>query len=118
LTVAPPGLTADRCASPTGAAVNSEGRKPWDLIYRLSNCGEPTVAQAGGDHDQLRGDRNEADYDLDRPIPTNAPGVSVQLAESIIQTLEAAAQGPTRTQITDAMRVYERDVLGDVTWHP
>jgi hypothetical protein len=25
---------------------------------------------------------------------------------------------PTRTQITDAMKIYERDVLQDITWHP
>jgi hypothetical protein len=25
---------------------------------------------------------------------------------------------PTRTLITDTMKVYERDVLHDVTWHP
>jgi hypothetical protein len=25
---------------------------------------------------------------------------------------------PTRSQIRDAMKIYERDVLHDVTWHP
>jgi hypothetical protein len=33
-------------------------------------------------------------------------------------TTEAAAVEPIRTQITDAMKIYERDVLKDVTWHP
>ena len=35
-----------------------------------------------------------------------------------MKTLDAAAVGPTRSQITAAMRVYERDVLRDVTWRP
>jgi hypothetical protein len=42
----------------------------------------------------------------------------LQAARSIIQTLDAARSEPTRTQITDAMKVYERDVLKTVTWHP
>ena len=36
----------------------------------------------------------------------------------IIQVLDAARQEPARTQITDAMIIYERDVLHDVTWRP
>jgi hypothetical protein len=40
------------------------------------------------------------------------------LAAWIIQMLDAARMEPTRTAITDAMKIYERDVLHDVTWHP
>jgi hypothetical protein len=43
---------------------------------------------------------------------------SVQRGEDIIRALDAAASEPTRTQIRDAMKIYERDVLHDVTWHP
>jgi hypothetical protein len=39
------------------------------------------------------------------------------MAEHIIQTLDALVE-PTLTQITDAMKIYERDVLQNVTWHP
>lgn len=42
----------------------------------------------------------------------------VQAAARIVQFLEAAALEPTRSQIRDAMKIYERDVLHDVTWHP
>jgi hypothetical protein len=31
---------------------------------------------------------------------------------------DAARLEPIRTQITDAMKIYERDVLKTVTWHP
>ncbi len=36
----------------------------------------------------------------------------------IIQVFDSAATEPTRTTITNAMKIYERDVLHDVTWHP
>jgi hypothetical protein len=42
----------------------------------------------------------------------------VVIAPRTIQVFEAAAIEPTRSQITDAMKIYERDVLHDVTWHP
>src|SRR5918912_522186 len=40
----------------------------------------------------------------------------VTAAEQIIRTLDGLTAA-TRTLITDAMRVYERDVLHEVTWH-
>ena len=39
------------------------------------------------------------------------------LARQIIQVLDSLSPA-TRTRITDAMKVYERDVLKDVTWQP
>ena len=38
------------------------------------------------------------------------------IAARVIQSLQDAVQQPLRSQITAAMRVYERDVLRDVTW--
>jgi hypothetical protein len=76
------------------------------------------VRQAGNLLNDLRRERNRADYDDFR---TFTPVYAVQqgrLAEEVIQALDAAAVEPVRTQITDAMKVYERDVLHDVTWRP
>ncbi len=88
------------------------------LVFRLSNSGEPAAEQAGRDLETLRRLRNRADYD-ETPAPTQAQAAAaVQTAEGIIQALDAASQDPTRTQIRDAMIVYERDVLHDVTWRP
>jgi hypothetical protein len=42
----------------------------------------------------------------------------VQTARRILQILGSAVGEPLRTQITEAMRVYERAVLKDVTWQP
>lgn len=88
------------------------------LVFRLSNAGEPTVESAGRDLDTLRRLRNRADYD-DAPSVTPAQAAAaVRLAAGIIQALDGVRAGPNRTRVRDAMIVYERDVLRDVTWHP
>ena len=73
---------------------------------------------AGRELNDLRGQRNRADYDLDRPLSSIEAAGQEAVAERIIQILDTARAEPTRTQITDAMKVYERDVLQQVTWHP
>jgi uncharacterized protein (UPF0332 family) len=88
------------------------------LVFRLSNCGEAAVEQAGRSLETLRRLRNRADYDETPPLTKHQATAAVQLAESIIHALDTAQQEPARTQIRDAMIAYERDVLHDVTWHP
>ena len=88
------------------------------LVFRLSNCTEVPVEQAGRDLDTLRRLRNRADYD-DLPALTQAQAnASVQLAQGIIQVLDEARQEPSQTRIKEGMIAYERDVLRDVTWKP
>ena len=88
------------------------------LVFRLSNSGEAAVEQAGRDLETLRRLRNRADYDEAPPLPQPQAAAAVRVAEGIIQALDGARQDPPRTQIRDAMIVYERDVLHDVTWQP
>jgi uncharacterized protein (UPF0332 family) len=88
------------------------------LVYRLSNCGEAAGEQAGRDLETLRRLRNRADYDEVPALTQPQATAAVQLAEGIIGALDAARQEPARTHIRDAMIVYERDVLQDVTWQP
>jgi uncharacterized protein (UPF0332 family) len=88
------------------------------LVYRLSNCGDPTVQQAGRDLDTLRRLRNRADYDEAPALTQPQAAAATQLAQNIIQVLDAVRQEPTRTLIRDAMILYERDVLHDITWQP
>ena len=85
---------------------------------RLANSSDPDVQNAGQDLNNLRGERNTADYNAYRTLGSVAATQHVQTTEEIIRVLDAAAHDPTRTQMTDAMKVYERDVLKDVTWHP
>jgi hypothetical protein len=66
----------------------------------------------------LRRQRNHADYDLQRTIRQAMARSEVQVAEDLIHLLDSLSVEPRRTQIRDAMIVYERDVLKDVTWRP
>lgn len=88
------------------------------LWLRLSNAGHSDVIQAGRHLGDLRQERNRADYDDFRTITQAAAAQYVRLAADVIQSLDAAEVEPVRTQITDTMKIYERDVLRDVTWHP
>jgi uncharacterized protein (UPF0332 family) len=101
-----------------GFTVPQGDRSHAYLWMRLSNCGDVNVRRAGSDLNRLRGERNRADYDIDRALFQIDALLQVQAAGRIISTLDAAVADPTRTKITDAMRVYERNVLRDVTWRP
>ena len=88
------------------------------LWLRLSNAGVVDVKNAGTLLNDLRRERNRADYDDHRTVTQTVATQNVQFARDVIQALDAAVVEPVRTQITDVMKVYERDVLRDVTWHP
>jgi uncharacterized protein (UPF0332 family) len=88
------------------------------LSRRLANCGHARTQQAGTDLNALRGDRNQADYDLHRPVTAQLATLHVRLAEQIVRFLDAAGHEPVRSQVTDAMKIYERDVLQEQTWQP
>jgi uncharacterized protein (UPF0332 family) len=109
---------ARRLLADMGFSVPRADRAHQYLVFRLSNCGESQVVQAGRDLETLRRLRNRADYDDVPSLVQNQATAGVKLAESIVQALDAASAEPTRTQIRDAMIVYERDVLRDVTWRP
>jgi hypothetical protein len=88
------------------------------LAIRLQNCGVAHVQSAGRNLDQLRGDRNFADYDVQKPFWHKNCAAQVQSAVLVIQILDGATSEPTRTQIADGMKVYEQTVLRVVTWKP
>jgi uncharacterized protein (UPF0332 family) len=87
------------------------------LWLRLSNCGDPQVEQAGADLNVLRRNRNRADYELNLFFRQAEAYGHLRAAEQIIQVLDGLSPS-VRTQITDAMKLYERVVLRDVTWQP
>jgi uncharacterized protein (UPF0332 family) len=109
---------ARRLLEDLGFTVPSDEKAHAYLWLRLSNSGDPQTLRAGSDLRDLRRYRNEADYHLWRFVPQSLAVHRLHIAERIIQWLDAARVQPTRTQITDAMKVYERDVLKNVTWHP
>lgn len=101
-----------------GFAVPRDEKAHIFLYRRLNNSAHPQVAAAGRELGTLRDHRNRCDYDLYLSIPQRLAAGELQAARNTIQILDAARLEPTRTQITDAMKVYERDVLKTVTWHP
>jgi hypothetical protein len=88
------------------------------LTMRLNNSGNTQVQQASADLHNLRSLRNQADYDLQRPLRQAVALAQTQIAQQIVQRLSLASQEPNRIAVRVAMRDYERDVLGDVTWQP
>jgi uncharacterized protein (UPF0332 family) len=109
---------ARRLLADLGFTVPRADRAHQYLVFRLSNSGEAAVEQAGRDLETLRRLRNRADYDEVPPLTQPQAAAAVQVAEGIIQMLDAARQEPARTGIRDGMIAYERDVLHDVTCQP
>jgi uncharacterized protein (UPF0332 family) len=89
-----------------------------NLEMRLSNSGDAQLEFAGARLGSLKSYRHQADYDLHRPVSRQVALSSCNTADQIIRFLGAAHVEPTRTQIKDTMKIYERDVLQAVTWRP
>lgn len=88
------------------------------LWLRLANARHADVQDAGNRLNALCRERNRSDYDAHLTVHQAMARNHIQRADEIIQALDAAAIEPIRTQITDAMKIYERDILKDVTWQP
>ena len=86
------------------------------LWRRLSNCGVPEVRHAGRELQNLRGDRNVADYDMHVGFPQAHAKAAVELAHETAEALRHAATEPQRARMIAAIRDYERNVLREVTW--
>jgi uncharacterized protein (UPF0332 family) len=89
------------------------------LWMRLSNTGHPDVNDAGGRLSRLRALRNWADYDFSRPVDEASAILQVQIATNIMELLDDLAKEATiLARVVEAIKVYERDVLREVTWQP
>ena len=89
------------------------------LWLRLSNCGHPDLSHAGAELNDLRSQRKWADYDFYQPMDQSVAADYVQTARDVAGLLEQAATLPAvLAPVTAAIRAYERDVLGEVTWQP
>jgi uncharacterized protein (UPF0332 family) len=103
----------------SGFAVPQADRAHSYLWLRLANAGHPDVQRAGNDLSDMRVVRNQADYDLDNPFLQQDGLDQVHQALRVVQVLEALPAVPAvLAQVIGAIRVYERDVLGQVTWQP
>jgi hypothetical protein len=110
---------ARRLLQQCGFAVPQADQAHGYLWLRLSNSGHPDIQDAGRNLRSLRGYRNQAHYDIEDLFTRAQAMETVLLAGEIIKLLEAATAMPSLLAgITDAIRIYERDVLRQITWLP
>ena len=87
------------------------------LWLRLENSAHPDIESAGARLKELRTMRNWADYDLNQPFAHAQATGQVLAALGVLDILESVMESPeTLQRITDAIRVYERDVLRVVSY--
>ena len=101
---------------PLGFDVPKADRAHGYAHLRLENSSDEAVSEAGSKLHDLRKRRNRADYDQRAKFNTTDADDAVGEARLIIETLDDAFTEPTRSQITDAIKKYERDVLKEATW--
>jgi hypothetical protein len=89
-----------------------DGPQGHALAYQyLYNCGDDPLKEAAGYLDDLRGQRNTADYKLNNPRIENNGIVRncIDLAGEIIKSLDNCKGSAKRKQnVTNAVREYKR----------
>jgi uncharacterized protein (UPF0332 family) len=89
------------------------------LFLRLQNCGDPALANAGQLLQGLRHERNTADYEPKFHFRPGMAPSSLRRAEHLIQVLDSSLGDLVRLSLVrNAIRLYERDTLKQVTWRP
>jgi uncharacterized protein (UPF0332 family) len=109
---------ARRLLQHNGFVVPRAERAHAYLWMRLSNSNHPDVIDAGQALFDLRKARNEADYDVDAPIAPSDAIDHVRVATNLIRLLDdLSKEAVILARVVEAIKVYERDVLREVTWH-
>lgn len=83
---------------------------------RISNCANSDLVQSGRDLNDLRGARNEADYDEKARIDSEDAEDAMEMAKIVVNNLDTALNEPARSQIQETIKRYEKDILKEVTW--
>ncbi len=86
-----------------------------DVCKYLGNAGNPSVEHAGNNIGDLKGWRNQADYDLDLVVHENSGSVQkiVSITAQIIEDLEQYCNGSDREQIKSEISSYITKMEGD-----
>lgn len=85
------------------------------LWKRLQSCGNPSLGLAGSNLNQLRGQRNRADYDLAGDVSQRTAMTAVERANAIFQVLDSLSPDD-REAAVEIIKAYERDILRETTW--
>ena len=87
------------------------------VYRRLNNSGREEVVTAADHLRTLRTSRNLADYEVRGRLQLREAVRQVALARTVIRLLDELAESEAvLAPVVEAMRVYERDVLGQVTF--
>ena len=87
------------------------------LWRRLQSCGNPLLGLAGSELNQLRGQRNRADYDLRGDVSRRTAMSSVETTTAIFRAIETLTPDDRQAAI-EIIKAYERDVLRETTRRP
>ena len=88
------------------------------LWMRLSNTGDLKADSIGRLLRDLRGRRNNADYDLGRPPSRANASDAATDARDLIASMDAILGTPTEMVSRDGIRAYEQKILQVDTWGP
>lgn len=88
------------------------------LWRRLSNCGEAQLQWVGREFQNLRNDRNVADYEMAKRFDREHAAAAVETATELVGKLKSAQSEPIKSVLTQNIRKYEREVLREETWKP
>ncbi len=84
--------------------------------YYLNNCNDKLLIAVGGDLDDLRGIRNDADYDMNDKQVEKEDNVRawVDVADVIIKRLDECKNGPVqrRKDVAEAVEDYKKKTEG------
>jgi uncharacterized protein (UPF0332 family) len=98
-----------------GFRVPKADRAHGYLWLRLENSGHSELVRAGRTLKDLRSRRNIADYDRRCRVVQQNADLATSDARAIIACLDALRR-PELSEITEAIKKYERDVLKEATW--
>ena len=86
-------------------------------MEEAQSCGNPSLGVAGSDLNQLRGQRNRADYDLAGDVSRRTAMTAVETSTAIFRILDALT-ADDRQAAVEVIKTYERDILRESTWRP
>ena len=107
---------ARRALQRLGFAIRQGDQAHAAVHRRWSNCGNTELAKVGELLNDLRSERNVADYDLDKPFASRRADDAISDSEFILNQLAQSLTAEEQAKLVAEIRRYERDVLRDVTW--
>jgi uncharacterized protein (UPF0332 family) len=107
---------ARRALQRLGFAIRQGDQAHAAVRRRWSNSGNREWAKVGELLNDLRSERNVADYDLDKPFAARRADDAISDSDFVLTQLARSLTTEEQSKLVAEIRRYERDVLRDVTW--